>query len=637
MTVVDEIKARLDLVDLVSENVKLKKSGKNFTGFCPFHSNTKTPAFVVFSDTGTWRCFGQCNEGGDIFRYVMKREGWDFSRALKYLAERAGVALHPVTPESQAADEAGERQHKLLEDAVIFYRHQLINTPEGRKALDYLNHRNLQDEVLDAFGVGYAPNSNESILNHFRGRSISDDEMVDSGLASRRESGQVFDRFRNRIMFPIRTAEGKMAGFGARILNPDDVPKFLNSPQTLIFDKGRLLYGLYAARKAIRTQNQVVIVEGYLDVLALHQAGFTNTVSPMGTALTEDQLRLVKGLTRRIVLALDPDTAGLKATLRGLESARQASDTTTDHNFFDVRGLIQHEARLEADIRVASLPDGLDPDEIVTRNPDEWAELIKKSKHIITHVIDTLVFEKNLDDPKVKSEIASQVLPLIEDIANPIERDSYRQQLARIIRVDERALATTRNVPPVARKRRHVPEKIKSPPPQAHGVAKPDQDTLLEKYILGSLLRDPELIYRLDRELQINGLNAVGADDFPGTDYHSLFDVIHKAIDQAQIDPSQYIVENLPEGLVSLANEIRTPIDKTDLQKLRHVEELQRGVIRLRRNLVNDSLLQLRFLQEETQSNEDWRNLPYQSLVIQYTQMRDKLDRALGNTRIRES
>jgi DNA primase len=279
----------------------------------------------------------------------------------------------------------------------------------------------------------------------------------------------------------------------------------------------------------------------------------------------------------------------------------------------------------------------LDPDEIVTRNPDEWAELIKKSKHIITHVIDTLVVEKNLDDPKVKSEIASQVLPLIEDIANPIERDSYRQQLARIIRVDERALATTRNVSPVTRKRRHIPEEIKPPPPQAHGVAKPDQDTLLEKYILGSLLRDPELIYRLDRELQINSLNAVGADDFPGTDYHSLFDVIHKAIDQAQIDPSQYIVENLPEGLVSLANEIRTPIDKTDFQKLRHVEELQRGVIRLRRNLVNDSLLQLRFLQEETQSNEDWRNLPYQSLVIQYTQMRDKLDRALGNTRIRES
>jgi len=357
----------------------------------------------------------------------------------------------------------------------------------------------------------------------------------------------------------------------------------------------------------------------------------------MGTALTEDQLRLVKGLTRRIVLALDPDTAGLKATLRGLESARQASDTTTDHNFFDVRGLMQHEARLEADIRVASLPDGMDPDEVVARNPDEWAELIKKSKHIITHVIDSLVMDKNLDDPKVKSEVASQVLPLIEDIANPIERDGYRQQLARTIRVDERALAVARNAPPVTRKHRRETPEVKGAPTRVHTVTRTGRETLLEKYILGSLLGDPELIYRLDRELQINGLNALSADDFPDADYHSLFDVIHRAIDQAQTDPVQYVTDNLPDGLLPLVNEIKVPVDNTDYQKLRHVEELHRGVIRLRRNLVNESLLQLRFLQEETQSNEDWRNLPYQSLVVQYTQMRDKLDRALGNTRIRES
>ncbi len=253
---------------------------------------------------------------------------------------------------------------------------------------------------------------------------------MDSGLVSRRDNGQLFDRFRNRILFPIRTAEGKMAGFGGRILDPNDVPKFLNSPQTLIFDKGHLLYGLHAARKPIRAANQVVIVEGYLDVLALHQAGFTNAVSPMGTALTEDQLRLVKGLTRRIVLALDPDTAGINATLRGLDTARQALDHTADR-VFDVRGLMHQEARLEADIRVASMPDGLDPDDVVARDPGEWERLIANAKHIITHVIDTLIVDKNLEDPRVKREIASQVLPLIEDVANPIERDGYRQQLAR--------------------------------------------------------------------------------------------------------------------------------------------------------------------------------------------------------------
>lgn len=637
MTVVDDIKSRLDLVDLVSETVKLKKSGKNYTGFCPFHPNTKTPAFVVFSDTGTWRCFGQCNEGGDIFRFVMKKEGWDFPQALKFLAERAGIQIQPVTPERQAADEAGERQRKLLEEAVVFYRHQMINTTEGKRALEYLHQRHLQDEILEIFGIGYAPDDNDALLNYLQKKGYPVDELIDAGLESQRDSGQVFDRFRNRIIFPIRTSDGRMAGFGGRILNPDDVPKFLNSPQTLIFEKGKLLYGLHEARKAIRTQNQVVIVEGYLDVLALHQAGYANVVSPMGTALTEDQMRLVKGLTRGIVLALDPDTAGINATLRGLDTARQASDTTTDHNFFDVRGLMRHEARLEADIRVASLPDGLDPDDVVARNPDEWAKLIQESKHIITHVIDVLVIGKKLDDPRVKSEIAAQVMPLIGDIANPIERDSYRQQLARVLKVDERALASSSNITSNPRMRHRTKELKKEELPVASALVKVSPAVPLEKYILGSLLSNPELIYRLDRELQTNGLKTIQEDDFPDVDYRVLFNIIHKAIDQSQTEPLQSINTNLPESLMSLAAEIRNPIDKTDFQVLRHIEELHRAIIRLRRIMVNESLLQLRFLQEETQADDDWRNLPYQSLVIQYSQMREKLDKALSNTRIREN
>jgi DNA primase len=636
MTFVDDIKSRLNLVDLVSETVKLKKSGKNYSGFCPFHPNSRTPAFVVFSDTGTWRCFGQCNEGGDIFRFVMKKEGWDFTQALKYLAERAGIQLQPITPERQAADEAGERQRKLLEEAVTFYRQQMINTPDGLRAMEYLRHRNLHQEVLELFEIGYAPNSNDALLNYFVNKGYAEEELVDSGLESQRDSGQIFDRFRHRIMFPIRNPDGKLAGFGGRILDPEDVPKFLNSPQTLIFDKGRLLYGLHEARKAIRNQDQVVIVEGYLDVLALHQAGFSNVVSPMGTALTEQQLHLTKGLTRRIVLALDPDTAGMIATLRGLDVARQALDHATDR-VFDVRGLMHHEARLAADIRVATLPVGMDPDEVVIRNPEEWAGLIAGAKHIISHVIDALVAGKSLEDPRVKSEIASQVLPLIEDIANPIERDSYRQQLARVLKVDERALATIQKAPSGSRRRIRiktgkVSDSAATPSLTIAGTCEP-----LEKYILGSLVNNPELIYRLDRELQSNNLNSIGEDDFPDADYRAIYEVIHKAIDQTQTDPLQHIAANLPEGLVALTEEIRVPLDKTDHQKIRHIEELHRAVIRLRKNLVNENLLQLRFLQEETQSSEDWRNLPYQSLVVQYTQMRDKLDRALGNTHIREA
>ncbi len=230
-----------------------------------------------------------------------------------------------------------------------------------------------------------------------------------------------------------------MAGFGARALEDEQMPKFLNSPQTVLFNKGRLLYGLDRARKPIRAADQVVIVEGYLDVIAPHQAGFENVVSPMGTALTEDQLRLLKRFTRKIVLALDPDAAGQKAILRGLDAARSAMDREGELRF-DARGLLRNEARLQADLRVASLPDELDPDEIIARDPDEWARLIQDAKPIVTHVMETLAAEQDLNDPKAKSSIAAQVVPLINDLPNPVERDTYRQQLARFLKVDERSL-----------------------------------------------------------------------------------------------------------------------------------------------------------------------------------------------------
>ena len=445
MSVIDEIKARLDIVDLVSETVQLRRSGKNYTGFCPFHPNTRTPAFVVFPESGTWRCFGQCNEGGDVFGFVMKRDNVDFSEALRSLAEKTGVELKPVTASDQEVDEEHDRLRSLLEEALTFYRHHLMNTSAGKIALEYLRKRSLKDETIEAFGLGYAPDAWEEALRHFKSKGYNDDDLRQAGLVSEREAEQdstrsgIFDRFRNRIMFPIRDERGRMAGFGARILNPNDVPKFLNSPQTALFDKSHLLYGLDRARKQIRSVDQVVIVEGYLDVIALHQAGYANAVSPMGTALTEHQMYLLKRFTRRIVLALDPDAAGDKATLRGLQIARQAMDHEKDP-VFDARGLLGYEARLQADIRVTTLPDGMDPDEVVNRDPKEWERILENARPIVIHVMETLAAQRDLDDPKVKSEIAAQTLPLIEDVANPVERDAYRQKLARLLHVDERSL-----------------------------------------------------------------------------------------------------------------------------------------------------------------------------------------------------
>jgi DNA primase len=296
MSTIDEIKARIDIVDLVSETVKLRHSGKNYTGFCPFHDNKRTPAFVVFPDTGTWRCFGQCNEGGDIFKFVMKKEGWDFSEALRRLAERAGVPLQPYSPEREQQKETNQHLRALLEEAVTFYRQQLLDTQPGHEVLAYLkDKRGLSEITIETFGLGYAPDSWDAALAHFTGRGYSEQDLIDSGLltvredegeSGGREKRRVYDRFRHRIMIPIRDENGRMAGFGGRIVDPEDQPKFLNSPQTPIFDKGRLLYGLDRARKPIRVVDQAVIVEGYLDVIAVHQAGFENVVSPMGTALT---------------------------------------------------------------------------------------------------------------------------------------------------------------------------------------------------------------------------------------------------------------------------------------------------------------------------------------------------------------
>lgn len=627
MSTIDEIKVRIDIVDLVSESVKLRRAGKNYTGFCPFHPNTRTPAFVIFPETGTWRCFGQCNEGGDIFKYVMKKEGWDFVETLRHLAERAGVQLETYSPDREQQKEENERLRLLLEDTLTFYRHHLLDTPTGQQALLYLREkRGLTDATIETFGLGYAPEGWDYALKHFVERGYSQQELFDAGMLSERETGGYYDRFRHRIMIPIRDENGRMAGFGARILDPNDVPKFLNSPQTPIFDKGRLLYGLDRARKPIRAADQAVIVEGYLDVIALHQAGYTNAVSPMGTALTEDQLRLLKKFTRRIVLALDPDTAGQKAVLRGLEAARQAMDRETDLRF-DARGLLRHEARLQADLRVASLPDGLDPDEIVQRDVEEWAHLVAVAKPVVTHVMETLAADQDIRDPKVKSRIAAQVLPLIEDLPNPVERDTYRQQLARLLKVDERSLTGT--PVRVSRTRRtRPPSRTVSQPDEVPVVSATHPAHKLEAYCLGILFRKPELLFRLDRSLQESNLSALAIEDFEYTDFQIILNLIRQSLEQSEVDPQHYVKENIPESLADLSQDLLAKTEKLDPVEERILEELQRSVIKMRRLNLSENINLLRFLQEEAQQQGDLRATAYQELVLQHTHILRDLDQA---------
>jgi DNA primase len=634
MSTIDEIKAKIDIVDLVSEaGVKLRHAGRNYTGFCPFHDNKHTPAFVVWPESGTWRCFGQCNEGGDIFKFMMKREGIDFKEALAKLAERAGVTLESFVAEKPEAREAHEHLRAMLEDAIVYYRTHLF---KNKDVLTYLHEkRKLTDSTIENFGLGYAPHGYDNLLKHFSGKGYSEEDLIDAGMLSVREENDVqgstfstqrsYDRFRNRIMIPIRDENGKMAGFGARIVDPNDVPKFLNSPETPIFTKGRILYGLDRARKPIRAADQAVIVEGYLDVIALHQAGYENVVSPMGTALTEDQLRLLKRSTRRIVLALDPDVAGQKAVLRGLDAARSAMDRQGELGF-DARGLLRNEARLQADLRVASMPDELDPDEIVARDKDEWKRLIENAKPIVTHVMDSLAVGQNLNDAKVKNQIAAQVLPLIDDLPSPLERDTYRQALARMLRVDEGSLTSAQVQGPLVRRKPRGTGQ--SPQVQKMPVVTLNPTLKIESYCIGVLFRKPALLYRLDRKLQESGLSALALEDFEYTDHQLVFGVIRMAVEQDEKEHQHYMMSHLPDTISDHSKDLLAQTEQLDPVEDKLLDELLARFIDLRRTYAMANINQLRFFQEEEQQQGGLNIKIYQEQAVQLTKLLNSLDQA---------
>ena len=624
MSVTDEIKDRIDIVDLVSESVELRRAGRNFTGFCPFHHNVNTPAFVVFPDTQTWRCFSECDEGGDIFSYTMKKEGWEFAEALQHLAERAGVQLKPLTPQAIEQKEEGERLRGLLEDVVVYYRHQLTQTEAGKVAAAYLQKRELTGDTIEAFGLGYAPNAWDGALEYFQSKGYTVEELEEAGLLSEREGGGYYDRFRNRLMIPIRERSGKMAGFGARVLNPDDVPKYLNSPQTPIFDKSRLLYGLDSARREIRDVGQAVIVEGYMGVIGPYQHGFRNIV---GTALTEYQLRILKKYTDKFILALDSDAAGQKATLRGLTIAREALDRTPDM-VFDARGLLHHEARLKADIRVLTLPEGMDPDDVVNQNPDQWQELINTAQPVVAHVMDTLAREQALDDPKVKSAIASQVLPIIDDIPNSIERDAYFQRLSRMLEINESALLNYR---PERKKRPAVKKRTELPAAKDPSLRERGQRTgeLYEAHCVGILLREPELIYKVDRELGKEGLSRFDEKDFQNMDFQILVKYIKDALEQGEEEPRDYVLHHLPDNFIEIVDELLIQTENLDPKADKVLEDLMRAFLNLRKWQIIKNNDHYRYLQEAVHQNGDYIALEYQKNISQYLQEKHKIDKAM--------
>jgi DNA primase len=560
MSVTQEIKSRLDIVDIVSEQVNLRRSGRNYAGFCPFHTNTRTPAFYVFPETQTWHCFGECSEGGDLFSYVMKKEGWDFREALQNLAKRAGVTLDEPDPEAKRRRKSEEKLVDLLTTAAEYFYQLLLFAPQAEAARKYVADRQLNEETISTYRLGFALESWDACRTHFNDQGYSDEELLKVGLLTENpDRGTRYDRFRNRLMIPICDVEGRVVGFGARTLEKDGVPKYLNSPQTALFDKGRLLYGLDSAKRYIREAREVVIVEGYMDVMQGWQAGFRNMVAQMGTALTGDQLRLLKRYTKRFILALDADAAGAKATMRSLQVARDTLDREVETRF-DARGLVQHEGRLQADIHIVTLPEGYDPDKIIRSDRDRWPQLLDQSQPVVSYVIGVATRELDLNDAKAKSAVAQQVLPLITDIVDPVEREHYRQQLARALRTDERTLRmvslpqeTGRSQPsgpPPPPPEDHFPPELNGIAPKTKKTAPAPRGDKRATNLLRQCLEYPRLIIQVNKSLMRQEQQSIGEEDLVIPEDKLILDIIYDRADQASVVTIEELCDSLDSVLL---------------------------------------------------------------------------------------
>ena len=422
-----EVKSRLSVVDVVGESVSLKKAGTTYKGLCPFHGE-KTPSFVVTPQRESWHCFG-CGLGGDIFSFVMQRDGVPFPEALRTLATRAGVEIDERTKHEDAHK---ARLRQVLDHSIAFYHAVLTASNAGKPALEYLHGRGFTDETIAAHQLGWAPGGWEQMTRALGAkRDVRADELLEVGLASPRQGGRggVYDKFRSRVIFPIRDQNGHAVGLGGRLLEGDG-PKYLNSPATPLFDKSRTLYLIDKAKGPIRKAGQAVIVEGYTDALMAHQAGFENVVASLGTALTPGQVALLTRYTNRIALAYDVDPAGEKAGTLGVTSlagliAQLQADTSG--------------VKLE-DVRVARLPDGKDPDEVVRATPSDWEAAIAKAKPLVEYLIDHHAGRYDLKTSSGRIGFVEAVMPALRGIADPLRLDEALGEVRRVSGVEDRVL-----------------------------------------------------------------------------------------------------------------------------------------------------------------------------------------------------
>ncbi len=416
MNEVEEIKNRLNIADVISEYIQLTQAGVNYKARCPFHDE-KTPSFFVAPDKQIWHCFGSCDEGGDIFTFVQKMEGIEFREALKILADRAGVKLTPRNPQAES------KKNRLLEVcdwAARFFHQALLRSKEAQIARDYLASRKVEKKSIEEFILGYSPNSWDLLSRFLRKRGYHDLEIAQAGLSVQKNQGKFYDRFRGRLIFPINNIHGQTLGFGARVLDEqrDPLGKYINSPQSLIYDKSGVLYGLDRAKNEIKKRGFCIAVEGYLDVITSHAISIRNVISVSGTALTLRQIGLIKRYGKNLALSFDADSAGFQAAKKGIDNA-----IATGMN-----------------VKVIVLPPGEDPDSLIKKGPKLWRAAIKRAQSVMDFYFNRAFGDHNSKELEGKKLIAAELLPVIKKIPDDIEQAHYLQELSSKIEMKEEIL-----------------------------------------------------------------------------------------------------------------------------------------------------------------------------------------------------
>ncbi|MES2764511.1 MAG: DNA primase [Bacteroidota bacterium] len=405
--IIEQVRVSSDIVDVVGEAVRLKKAGRNYLGLCPFHGE-KTPSFNVQQERGIYKCFG-CGKGGNVFTFMMEYYSLSFVEAVRTLAQKAGITIAEDTETDDGKSSQYDAAYNALLTAARFY-YSKLQKPEGKIGVDYFKKRGFDPELVKEFALGFAPDAWEETSNELKKQGFSIQAMEDAGLIIKRDDGTGYDRFRGRVMFPIHDQIGRIVGFGARRMNEDPKqPKYINSPQSLVYDKSRVLYGLFQGKQELRAQNSAILVEGYADVLTLHQAGFKNAVASSGTALTKEQLQLLHRYAKNLYIVYDADAAGISAAFRGLEIALEEG----------------------FEIKIVQLPKGDDPDSFVKNHgADAFKIYLRDAVSFLDFQADTFKNRGELETPAGMAESVRSLVRTISKVQDPLQRDFMIRSLA---------------------------------------------------------------------------------------------------------------------------------------------------------------------------------------------------------------